>query len=186
MLDLSTTPCCCFSLCKHYIEKRLRDETRFLTVLCHSQLCSLCECPSNIRSCPAIFIIDQHNFGVLSVTMSDENVQRRILILKQSIDTDQNKLAPSNISLTFSPLLSANKLNFPMLNISDNYQNMIYSCTTIFFVLKLFFTFQFMASESSLLQKWHPAYRTSASGIQLEIARHPAYQKGGFHPQTSD
>ena len=37
-----------------------------------------------------------------------------------------------------------------------------------------------MASESSLLQKWHPAYRTSVSGIQLEIARHPAYQKGGF------
>jgi len=34
---------------------------------------------------------------------------------------------------------------------------------------KIIFTFQFMAFESSLLQKWHPAYQLSASGIQLKI-----------------
>jgi len=37
-----------------------------------------------------------------------------------------------------------------------------------------------MASESSLLLRWHPAYRTSASGIPLKMVRHPAYQKGCF------
>ena len=40
-----------------------------------------------------------------------------------------------------------------------------------------------MASKSSLLQKWHPAYQPSASEIPLKMARHPAYQIGGFHPQ---
>ena len=48
---------------------------------------------------------------------------------------------------------------------------------------KIVFTFQFMASESSLLHRWHPAYQPLASGIPLKMTRHPAYQKGGFHPQ---
>ena len=42
---------------------------------------------------------------------------------------------------------------------------------------KIHFTFQFMASESSLLQKWHPAYQPSASGIPLKMAR--CTKKGG-------
>jgi len=41
-----------------------------------------------------------------------------------------------------------------------------------------------MASESSLLLKWHPSYQTSASGIPLKMARHLAYQKGGFTLMT--
>ena len=47
------------------------------------------------------------------------------------------------------------------------------------FCSKIFFTFQFMASESSLLQEWHAAYQPSASRIPLQKARHLAYQKGG-------
>jgi len=47
------------------------------------------------------------------------------------------------------------------------------------FCSKHIFTFQFMASESSLLHKWHPAYQTSSSGIPLKKDWHPAYQKGG-------
>ena len=46
------------------------------------------------------------------------------------------------------------------------------------FCSKLMFTFQFMASASYLLQRWHPAYQPSASGIPLKMARHPAYQRG--------
>ena len=38
-----------------------------------------------------------------------------------------------------------------------------------------------MAPESSLLQKWHPAYQHSASGIPLKMARR-AKQRGGGHP----
>ena len=43
-----------------------------------------------------------------------------------------------------------------------------------------------MASESSLIQRWHPAYQSSASGKPLKRARHPAYQKGGFTLIKSD
>ena len=55
------------------------------------------------------------------------------------------------------------------------------------FCSKIIFTFQFMASESSLLQEWHVAYQPSTSRILLQKAQHLAYQKGGggVHPPCS-
>ena len=37
------------------------------------------------------------------------------------------------------------------------------------FCSKISFTFQFMASESSLPQTWYPVYQPSASGIPLKM-----------------
>ena len=41
-----------------------------------------------------------------------------------------------------------------------------------------------MASESSLLHKWHRAYQPSVSGIPLKMARHPVCQKKGGGVQS--
>jgi len=42
-----------------------------------------------------------------------------------------------------------------------------------------------MASESSLLYRWHQGYQITASGMPLKKGRHPAYQKRGVsHPLT--